>query len=151
MANDTIFKVKDKKLGTVTLVQASSKKRAEKFTTNGRFEVSKATAEEIRRVVDEGGKIFVEGPHVQSGVDVDPAQTATRIHEGKALPNPAEAQAPLTEKAPEKNIESHPAGHELGHQPVVEGGLPQAEKATLIVKEQAAGVIASDMPKDEAE
>lgn len=145
MARDTIFKVKDNKLGTTVLVQAQSKRKAEKFLETGRFEAEKASPEEITRAVNEGAKILVEGPHVQSSGDVDPAQTATVVHNGVALPNPAEAKAPLIEKAPEKNLESWPAGHEAGIQPSVEGGLSEAEQAPQVVKEQAAGVIASDL------
>lgn len=145
MARDTIFKVTDNKLGTTVLVQAASKRKAEKFLETGRFEAVKATPEEITRAVNEGGKILVEGPHAQSSGDVDPAQTATVIHEGKVLANPAEAKAPLAEKAPEKNLESWPAGHEAGIQPSVEGGLSEAEQAPQVIQEQAAGVIASDL------
>lgn len=141
---DQIFVVEDKKLGTTVLVSASSKRRAEKYLETGRFVARKATSDEITRAVNEGGKILVEGPHVQSGPDVDPAQTATIVHNGRVLPNPAEARAPLTEKAPEKNLESWPAGHEMGHQPPVEGGVVQAAKAKTVLQEKAAGVIASD-------
>ncbi|ATS92336.1 hypothetical protein DLP05_070 [Stenotrophomonas phage vB_SmaS_DLP_5] len=145
MARDTIFKVTDNKLGTTVLVQAASKRKAEKFLETGRFVAEKASPEEITRAVNEGGKILVEGPHVPSSGDVDPAQTATVIHNGQMLANPAEAKAPLAEKAPEKNLESWPAGHEAGVQPSVEGGLAEAEQADQVVKEQAAGVIASDL------
>lgn len=83
----TIYRVNDKKLGTFTLVKSPSKRKAEKFMEQGRFEAVKASADDITDYNAKGETIYV----VPDGTEPAPTIPETAPEAGAAAPGGEEA------------------------------------------------------------